>query len=453
MQTFYLLEHTMTTTVESLNEHAYKNAPAKTFISMSIPVLLSLIAEPLTGLVDTAFVARLGTDPLAALGIGTMVLTSAFLVFNFLGVGTQTEIAHTIGAENKKETVITASTALLLATAIGIVASLLPLFFLPQISVFMGAKGAVTDLSVDYMACRIFGGPAVLFTMAAFGIFRGLQDMRTPLIVTTIINVLNVLLDWLLIFGIGPFPEMGVTGAALATTISQYVGMAITLYALQKKLGLALTFDLPRCKRLLSIGWDMTVRTGLVIAFLLYCTRTATQAGAIEGAAHQGVRQFAVFNTLLLDTFAITGQSLTGFFKGKNDTPMIKQVIRQTFGYSFGTGVITGVLMIAGASLFAKFLIPPEAHAVFYPAWTVTALFQPTNSLSYATDGVLWGIGDFAFTRNAMCISCLIGIVFISVITMLKPSQPLMWIWLATGGMMLIRSSLGCYRCWQLTRA
>lgn len=443
----------MSTSTESLNEHAYRKSPAKTFATMSIPVLLSLVAEPLTGLVDTAFVAKLGTDPLAALGIGTMVLSSAFWIFNFLGIGTQTEVAHCIGANNHKETATTASTALILAVMIGLVAGLLPILFLPQISTFMGADGVMKDLSVDYMTCRLAGGPAVLFTMAAFGIFRGLQDMRTPLIVTTIINALNVLLDWLLIFGIGPFPAMGVTGAALATTFSQYVGMAITLYALHRKLGLKPVFDLPRCKRLLSIGWDMTVRTGLVIAFLLYCTRTATQAGAIEGAAHQGIRQFVVFNTMLLDTFAITGQSLTGYFKGKNDTPMIKQVIRQTFGYSFVTGIITGGLMVLGADIFAELLIPVEAYSVFYTAWLVVAVSQPTNSLSYATDGILWGIGDFAFTRNAMCISCIIGIGFIGLITTFKPSQPLMWIWIANGGMMLIRSAMGCYRCWQLTKA
>lgn len=436
-----------------MNAHAYRNAPAKTFASMSVPVLLSLIAEPLTGLVDTAFVAKLGTDPLAALGIGTMVLSSAFWIFNFLGIGTQTEISHCIGADNKKDTSTTASTALMLALAIGFVAWLLPTFFLPQISQFMGAEGVMQSLSIDYMTYRLAGGPAVLFIMASFGIFRGLQDMRTPLIVTTVVNALNVLLDWLLIFGIGPFPELGVTGAALATTISHYIGMVITLYALHKKLGLTPKFDLHRCKRLLSIGWDMTIRTGLVIAFLLYCTRTATHAGAIEGAAHQGIRQFVVFNTMLLDTFAITGQSLTGFFKGKNDNAMIKQVIRHTFGYSFITGIVTGGLMIAGADLFAEFLIPPESYSVFFAAWTVVAIFQPTNSLSYATDGILWGIGDFAFTRNAMCISCIIGIGFIGLITMFQPPQPLVWIWLATGGMMLIRSALGCYRCWQLTKA
>ena len=442
----------MTTSVESLNEEAYRAAPAKTFATMSIPVLLSLIAEPLTGLIDTAFVAKLGAEPLAALGIGTMVLSSAFWVFNFLGIGTQTEISHCVGASNTEETAKTASTALLLACYIGVAATIIPWFFLPEIAAFMGAKGEMTALSIDYMTYRLAGGPAVLFTMAAFGIFRGLQDMRTPLVVTTLVNGLNIILDYLLIFGIGPFPELGVSGAALATTISQYTGMIVTLYAVHRKLKLKPVFDSARCKKLISIGWDMAVRTGIVLAFLIYCTRTATQAGAVEGAAHQGIRQFAMFNALLLDTFAITGQSLTGFFKGKSDYATIRQVAKQTFSYSFVSGIITGAIMIVGDTLFAELLVPSEAIAVFLPAWIVVAFIQPINALSYATDGILWGLGDFAFTRNAMCISCVVGIALIALVTVIQPAEIVMWIWMATGGMMVIRSGLGVYRSWTTTK-
>lgn len=442
----------MTTQTELMNEHAYRKAPGKTFVSMSIPVLLSLIAEPLTGLIDTAFIARLGTDPLAALGVGTMVLSSAFWIFNFLGVGTQTETAHAVGAKCKQQTARTASTALILALVIGVFAGGIPQLFLPEIAAFMGAKGAMTDLSIEYMTYRLAGAPAVLFAMAAFGIFRGLQDMRTPLVVTTIVNALNVLLDWVLIFGIGPFPELGVAGAAIATTTSQYVGMAVTFYAIHRQLNLRIEFDFPRCKRLLCIGWDMVIRSGLVLAFLMYCTRTATQAGAIEGAAHQGIRQFAVFTTMLLDAFAITGQSLTGYFKGTGDHSMIRQVAKHTFGVSFITGIILGAIMIIGQSLFADIFIPTEAVEVFFTAWLVAALFQPVNALSYATDGVLWGIGDFTFTRNAMCISCIIGILLIGLITIVQPPQILAWIWAATGMMNLVRSGLGCYRSWQITK-
>ena len=80
------------------DRHPFVARPHRTLIALSVPVLISLIAEPITGLVDTAFVARLGAGPLAALGVGTVLLSSTLWVFNFLGVGTQTEVAHAFGA-------------------------------------------------------------------------------------------------------------------------------------------------------------------------------------------------------------------------------------------------------------------------------------------------------------------------------------------------------------------
>jgi len=77
--------------------HPFEDRPNKTLLTLAIPVLFSMVAEPLTGLVDTAFVARLGPEPLSSLGIGTMVFSSVFWVFGFLGVGTQTEVSQALG--------------------------------------------------------------------------------------------------------------------------------------------------------------------------------------------------------------------------------------------------------------------------------------------------------------------------------------------------------------------
>ena len=82
---------------EATGDHSFVRHPHRTLVRLTVPVLISLIAEPLTGLADTAFVARLGATPLAALGVGTVLLSSVFWVFNFLGIGTQTEVAHALG--------------------------------------------------------------------------------------------------------------------------------------------------------------------------------------------------------------------------------------------------------------------------------------------------------------------------------------------------------------------
>jgi len=78
-------------------DHPFHDASHKTLVTLSIPVMFSLVAEPLTGLVDTAFMARLGSSPMAALGVGTTILSGTFWAFNFLGIGSQTEVAQRVG--------------------------------------------------------------------------------------------------------------------------------------------------------------------------------------------------------------------------------------------------------------------------------------------------------------------------------------------------------------------
>lgn len=170
----------MKTEISGQNDHPFEKSPHKTLLSMSLPVLLSLVAEPLTGLVDTAFVARLGAESLAALGVGTVTLSGIFWVFNFLGIGTQTEIAQAYGRQEFNVSKEIGGSALVLAALIGLLLLVFGLPFVPHVSRVMGASGTVYDLSSQYIQIRLFGAPAVLLTIAAFGIFRGMQDMRTP---------------------------------------------------------------------------------------------------------------------------------------------------------------------------------------------------------------------------------------------------------------------------------
>ena len=100
--------------------HPFHKAPHKTLVTLSIPVLFSLVAEPLTGLVDTAFIARLGSSPMAALGVGTTILSGTFWAFNFLGIGSQTEVAQRLGQKDRTMAAAISAMALLLGAIIGL---------------------------------------------------------------------------------------------------------------------------------------------------------------------------------------------------------------------------------------------------------------------------------------------------------------------------------------------
>ena len=428
-------------------EHPFTKKPNRTLLVLSLPVLLSMTAEPLTALIDTAFVSSLGSISLAALGAGTTALSSLFWVFNFLGIGAQTEVAQADGRGQPEQARQIASLALAMALGFG---SLLIVLLYPvsdAIAGLMGASGAVQDAAVEYMQVRLFGAPAVLVMLVSFGIMRGLQDMRTPLWIALGVNALNLGLDWLLIFGRGPIPGMGVAGSALASTASQWLAALTGMILVARRLGLSGSFSLRDVTRLLRAGGDLFVRTGLLTFFLAYTTRAATRAGADVGAAHQAIRQVYVFTSLALDAYATTVQSLVGFFIGRDARVWAKRVVRVGVNWSLWTGGVLGALMWLGRGGVSGFLIPDSAVSVFTPAWAISALSQPISSLAFLTDGAHWGTGDYRYLRNAMIAATLTGILGINFI---PPDSPdaLFWIWVVTGVWVTVRAVFGILRIW-----
>lgn len=431
----------------SVKLDTFLDRPFKSFFGLWLPVLFSLVAEPLTGLVDTAFVARLGPESLAALGVGTAILTGGLWLFNFLSVGSQTEVSQAYGRGNLEKGRRIGSLAVFIGILIGCITALLAYTFAPAMSTGMGAVGDVHDQAVTYIRIRAFGGPAVLISMTSFGILYGLTDMRTPLFVALLVNGLNIVLDAVLIFGLGPFPVMGISGAALASTISQWIGAAWCCLAIHRKLRFTHRVDFGDVGQLFAIGRDMLVRTGSLILFLLLATRAATKLGPDAGAAHQAIRQVWMFTSLFLDASAITAQSVVGYYLGSDRIAKARIVARIVCQWSFGIGVVLLAVMLAGTGLVSAALVPQSGRLLFTPAWITAALFQPFAALAFVTDGIHWGTGDFRFLRNVVAFATVCSSVLIFA------AEGTGWIsltliWLITGIWIVIRAGWGIARLW-----
>lgn len=429
-----------------MTSHPFVKTPHRTLLALSLPVLISLVAEPVTGLVDTAYVARLGAVPLAALGVGTAALSSVFWVFGFLGVGTQTEIAQAIGRKDTAR----ASQTLTLATLLGLIFSVLIMLLLTVgvqgLTSVLGALGDIQASAIRYVNIRLFGSPAVLVTLVAFGALRGLQDMRTPLYVAALVNILNIALDYPFIFGWGAFPALGITGAALASVISQWIGALLVLWRVWRIIGFSRAVAWRDAVDLLKVGADLFIRTSMLMLFLLFTTRIATQAGAIEGAAHQAIRQFFLFSALFLDAFAVTTQSLVGFFVGASDMHGAKRVVRIGLGWAVGTGCAMMLAMLLGENVIMQLLVPEEAWGIFRPAWRVAALSQPIGAITFLTDGAHWGTGDYRYLRNGMILATLIAGAGLFLFT--DDNNAVTIIWLLTTVWTGIRAIWGIARVW-----
>ncbi|MFN2137211.1 MAG: MATE family efflux transporter [Candidatus Promineifilaceae bacterium] len=427
--------------------HPFVLRPNHTLLLLAVPVFFSLIAEPLTGLVDTAFVARLGAEELAALGVGTSALSSIFWIFNFLAIGTQTNVAQALGQDEVDRARRVTSLALLLSLLAGLMLIFAGWLLAPWIAELLGASGQMQAQAALYMRVRLLGAPAMLVLLTAFGALRGMQDMRSPLWVAVAVNALNIVLDALLILGYGPIPAYGIAGAAGASAFAQTLGAIWVFAVVWRTLGLTTSFELSEARRLLQIGGDLFLRTGLLTLYLLLATRVATQAGAQSGAAHQAIRQFWLFAALGLDALAITAQSLVGFFIGSGSTAQARRVAAYSCAWGLLLGALLGAGMWLGRAAVAALLVPVAAQAVFFAPWLVASLVQPVNSLAFVTDGVHWGTGDFAYLRNAVFIATLVGAAGLWLVDPANP-RALLWVWLATAVWIFIRAAFGVLRIW-----
>ena len=430
--------------------HPFITRPHRTMLALSFPVLLSLIAEPLTGLVDTAFVAQLGATAQAALGVGTAALSTVFWVFNFLGVGTQTEIAQAAGQDaataSSRATRIN-GLALSLSAVISLLVIVLGWPLAPMAARLLGATDTLQETAVIYMRIRLFGAPPMLAMLAAFGTLRGMQDMRTPLWIAVTVNAINIALDALLIPGWGAIPAMGISGAALASTIAQWIGGVWVVTAVIRRLGWPANLHWREAQRLLQIGGDLFVRTGLLTLYLLITTRVATRIGSNSGAAHQAIRQVWFFTALGLDALAITAQSLAGYFIGLNRIDQARRVALISSGWSFLLGILLAIGQWLLTGFVARWLIPETAVAVFGTPWLISAAFQPINALAFVTDGLHWGTGDFRFLRNVVMLATFIATATLLLVDVESPTA-LTSVWLTTCLWIAIRALLGMLRIW-----
>jgi MATE family multidrug resistance protein len=409
--------------------------------------MLSLIPEPITGLVDTAFVKLLGAAPLAALGVATVTLSGALWAFNFLGVGTQTEVAHAHGGNDRERAANISGTAIAVSLVIALAMGLFAWPFLEEVSAFMGARGEVSDAAVAYLEIRLLGGPAMLATMAAMGALRGVQDMRTPLQIAVVVNVLNVALDAVLITGAGPIPGYGVAGAAWATVVSQTAGAVWALLAVRRRLGRPARVDLRDAGRLLVVGRDLFLRTGLLVAFILLTTRSATYIGNESGAAHQAIRQVWLLTALALDAFAATAQSLVGYFLGAARPDLARRVCGVACGWGLAAGVALLLGMLASEGPVAALLVPDSAWSVFTTSWLIAALAQPINALSFVTDGIHWATRDYRYLRNAMFGASALGAAGLLYLDSLGDAT-LPGVWVVTTVWVGFRAFFGVARVW-----
>ena len=206
----------------------------RSILLLAIPMVLEMVLESLFAVVDVFWVSRLGANAIATVGLTESVLTLVFAVGLGLGMSTTAMVARRIGEKDPDGAATAAVQAVILGLAAAVVMGVPFFIFAPKLLALMGASPAIVASGVNYTRIALGGSGVVLLLFLNNAIFRGAGDAAIAMRLLWVSNILNLILDPCLIFGLGPFPKMGVAGAALATFSGRGIGVLYQFYRLGK---------------------------------------------------------------------------------------------------------------------------------------------------------------------------------------------------------------------------
>ena len=409
-------------------------------LALAVPALGALLAEPLYVLADTAVVGRLGTDPLAGLGVASGALLFGYGLCVFLAYGTTAAVARLTGAGEVRRATDQAIQGLWLAGVLGVALAVVGTVTADAIVSGLGATGAVADQAAIYLRISLLGAPAMLLMLAGVGYLRGRKDTVRPLQVAVGTAVLNLGLELVLILGM----DRGIGASAAATVVAQWTGAACYLGWIGRDVvrqRASLTPNLGSIGRMLAVSAQLLVRNLSLTGTFLVGTSVATRIGRVDVAAHQVAFQVWMATALTMDAVAIAAQAMVGERLGAGDAAGAMSIGKRVIAWSVGMGLALAVVLVAAREPVAAIFSDDPAVVTLAGFLLVhVALMAPLGGVAFALDGVLIGAGDQRFMARAMA-----GAAVVSVAAMVAgrlAGQGIGWLWAAIWLFMGIRSIL-----------
>lgn len=419
----------------------------KHLITFAVPLFLGNALQAAYNTVDSIWVGRyLGSQGLAAVSVSGPVIFALVALVMGIGMATTTLVAQYSGAgqpDMVKRTIATSGGLMLL---LGIILSLLGVFLRTPILLLINTPPDVLDMASGYLGVFMAGLLAMFFYNGFSAIMRGLGDSRTPLVYLAYATVLNIILDPFMIFGWGPFPEMGVAGAALATVIAQAVSGILGIRYMVRS-GLVkldrslLALDGFIAKKLFTIGLPAGVQQVVVSMGMLTLTSIVNRFGsAVMAAFGVGGRldQFAFMPAMSvgLSVTALVGQNL-----GAGLHERVKETVKWAAYLTVGiTSVVSLVVLVMPGVLISIFNSEPGVLIEGAAYLRIVGSAYVPYALMFMLSGVLRGAGD---TVPSMFISLVtLWLVRIPVAAYLSGLMGSRGIWLAIAISPVIGASL-----------
>lgn len=419
-------------------------------LTLAIPAIIENILQVFLGVADTYFVSKIGTEAIAAVGITNLTMNLFISIFLAVSVGTTAVVSRYIGSLKHTQAARSSKQALILGAGIGSIFGLVNILFTSQILDLLGAESKVMQYAVPYY--RIVAGPLFLVggIYALSSTLRASGDTKSPMIAAAISNVINIILDYVLIFGVFGIPGMGIKGAALATSIARGFNLILLIRVLGGyKSPLHIEFkkdwkvDYQLMKSILKVGLPAAIEKVIMRSGQLLYGGMIISIGTAAYAAHNIAGTIESFSYLPGMGFGVAAATLVGQQLGANENE--EAIKAGKWSYFLGTGLmmIVGLVFFIFARPLAEvFSDDPLVINQVVSVLRIIAFFQPFLSSTLITTSALQGAGDTKFPMYTSLLGIwgirVLGVYFLCV----KLDFGLVGVWSAYAFDVTIRGSI-----------
>jgi putative MATE family efflux protein len=341
--------------------HDYTAGPiGRSIILLAIPMVLEMVMESVFAVVDVFWVAHLGPNAVATVGLTESMLTLVYTAAMGLSIGVTAMVARRIGEKNPAGAAEAAVQGIALGLIAAVVIGVTGVLLAPALLRVMGASPEVIALGSNYARVMLGGNAVILLLFLINAIFRGAGDAAIAMRVLWLANAINIVLGPLLIFGVGPFPELGVTGAAVATTIGRGTGVLYQLYRLARRDGRVvihrehIALKPAVMKTLLRLSGTGTFQVFVGMASWIGLTRINASFGAEALAGYTIAMRIIIFALLPSWGLANAAATMVGQALGAGKPERGEQAVWRAAFYNMLFLGTAGVLFVTFANPIAR---------------------------------------------------------------------------------------------------
>ena len=372
-----------------------KNSLDRQILGLALPAIVANITTPLLSLVDVAIVGHLGSAVyVGAIAVGGSIFSMLYWLFGFLRFGTSGLTAQALGRCSARQTSFLLQRSLLIALGFGIILITAHYPLGHAALSFMDTDADTAGKAWLYFSILIYGAPASLATFALTGWFVGMQDTRTPMWISLLVNVVNITASLILVYAM----DYDLAGVAYGTLLAQWAGFIVSaatcaIHYKVRPQPLSELLHVSELKTFFKVNTDIFLRTVCLIAVTVWFTRTGAGLGPVMLAVNTLLMQFFILFSYIMDGFAFAGEAICGKSYGASDSHSLNRQIHRLLQW----GLALATVFTAGYALGGQYLITLLTNdsgvietAEKYRLWA--AGIPLAGFMAFTWDGVLTGV-------------------------------------------------------------